>query len=168
MSPAIARRESPEDLVQSVCREVAGSLGAIRAEDEVGFRSWLFGVMHNKLRSKESFHRAHRRDVGYERHASIGGTRIEDVLDLYRAATTPSQDAVALEEVARIEAAFRSLPEPHGDALRLVTVAGLSYAEAGTILGRSQDSVRQLVHRARARLATLLDEHGDSDGARHP
>ena len=163
MSPAIARRESAEDLVQSVCREVVGSLGSIRAEDEVGFRSWLFGVMHNKLHSKETFHRAHRRDVELELHASVAGTRIEDLLQAYRGAATPSQDAVALEEVARIEAAFRKLPEPYGDALRLVTVAGLSYAQAGALLNRSQNSVRQLVHRARARLATYLDEPHDSD-----
>jgi len=157
MSKGIMRRESSEDVVQSVCREVIGDLHSVRAEDQEGFRSWLFGVVHNKLRSKESFHRAAKRDVGNELRGTLGGADPEEVLLAYGAAATPSQDAAAQEEIARIEAAFEHLSDDHSDVLRLVAIAGLTYSEAGRVLGRSEDAVRQLVHRARAKLATLLD-----------
>ncbi|MEZ6194563.1 MAG: RNA polymerase sigma factor [Planctomycetota bacterium] len=152
----IARRESAADVVQSVCREVLGDLESLRARDERGFRAWLFALVANKLSSKRDWHRAARRDVRRELalDAAIGPAPL---LGAYSRAATPSRAAEAKEEVARIEDAFDRLPEHYRDVLVLVSIAELSYAETAAVLDRSEDSVRQITHRARARLATLLE-----------
>lgn len=157
LNDQVARRESTADIVQSVCREVLLDLGTMRATTEAGFRAWLYGVVANKLADKHDFHRAARRDVG--REISPGQRVPGDVplLEVYGRVATPSRDVAAQEELARIEAAFDELPEHYRDVLLMVSIAGLSYAETATATGRSEDSVRQVTHRARARLATLLD-----------
>lgn len=158
ISDGVVRRESTADIVQSVCRDALGDLPSVRANDEDGFRAWLFAVVHNKLRNKEDYHRAAKRDLQREQgsHFDAAGRDVQ-LLWAYGRAVSPSQDAAASEEVARIEAAFDRLPDSYRDVLLHVGIGGLSYRESSRLLGRSEDSVRQLVHRARARLATLLD-----------
>ena len=156
--PRVAKRESPADIVQSVCREVISDLSSIRAVDEEGFRSWLFSVTFNKVRNKHAFHHASKRNVVQDLSGSFDfGVGEEVLLSSYGRAVTPSQDAAASEEIARIEAAFALLPVDYRDVLLHVGIAGLSYAEAGRLLEKTENAIRQLVHRARARLATLLD-----------
>ena len=158
LSGRLARRESAADIVQSVCGDVIAGIGGVRAKDEEGFRSWLFSILYTKLRNKERFHGAAKRDVGKELIGSLAeASRDESILDAYACTATPSRDVATAEAVARIEAAFQSLPEHYRDALLHVAIGGLSYADTARVLGRSEDSVRQLVFRARARLATLLD-----------
>lgn len=158
ISDGVVRRESTADIVQSVCRDALGDLPSVRAIDEDGFRAWLFAVVHNKLRNKEDYHRAAKRDLQREQGAlaDASGNQAQ-LLGLYGRAVSPSQDAAASEEIARIERAFDQLPDAYRDVLLHVGIGGLSYGESSRLLGRSEDSVRQLVHRARARLATLLD-----------
>lgn len=158
LHPGVSRRESPSDLLQSVCREVLVDLPTLRARDEAGFRSWLFSVARNKVRNKHAHHHADKRNVGRDLQGSVDRV-VEDqaLLATYHQTVTPSQDVAAREEIERIEAAFRQLPDDYHEVLLHVGIAGLTYAEAGRQMGRSEDSVRQLVHRARARLATLLD-----------
>jgi len=158
LNPRVAKHESPADVVQSVCREVISDLSKVRATDEGGFRAWLFSVTFNKVRKKHEFHHADKRNVRQDLSGSFDfGIGEEVLLSSYGRAATPSQDAAASEEIARIEAAFAQLPTDYSNVLLHVGIAGLSYAEAGRLLEKTEDSVRQLVHRARARLATLLD-----------
>lgn len=158
LHPQVTQRESPADVVQSICREVLDDLPQVRATEEVAFRSWLFSVAWNKVRNKHAYHNAEKRDIGKDLSGSVDyGMGEAAILASYGKAVTPSRDMAAGEEVARIEAAFGQLPELYRDVLLNVSIAGLSYAEAGRIAGKSEDAVRQLVHRARARLATLLD-----------
>ena len=159
LSGRVAQRESVEDLVQSVCRDVLTDFPSVTAQDEAGFRSWLFAVVRNKLHKKESFHRAGVRDVGQEQALTLDTSLDEAaLLEAYGSSVTPSHDVAAAEEIERIERAFDELPAHYRDALSHVAIAGLSYREAGLLLGKSEDSIRQTVHRARARLATLLDQ----------
>lgn len=161
---ALARRESATDVVQSMCGDVLRDLHAFRAQDETSFRAWLFRAVAHKLSHKREYHRAGKRDVGREEPAAFD-TRVDEaaLLRSYADAVTPLRLALAHEEVERFERAFDALPEPYRDVLAHVSLAGLSYKEAGELLGRSEDSVRQTLHRARARLATLLsrDRAGD-------
>ena len=85
-----------------------------------------------------------------------------DIDEIYMAAVQALNDGrqVIVDYLAWLglrEGAFDRLPQDYRDALLHVGIAGLSYAEAGQIMQRTADSIRKLVHRARARLATLLD-----------
>ncbi|MEZ6197707.1 MAG: RNA polymerase sigma factor [Planctomycetota bacterium] len=152
---ALARRESSADLVQSICREVIDDIATVKGATEEAFRGWLYGIAAHKLSDRRDYHRAARRDPARESPAPPE-TSPEELLLAYSRIATPSREAMSREELDRIEAAFDALPPDHRDVLVHVAIAGLSYAETSALTGRSEVSLRQLVHRARARLATLL------------
>ena len=160
----VSQRESSADIVQSVCGQVIADLPALKAANEIGFKAWLYRVVAHEITDKIDRHRAGRRDVARELPGGID-SRIDNkaLIKRYGMAVTPSKHVGAKEEIARIEKAFSRLPEDYRDVILHVSIAGLSYGDAATIMDRSEDSVRQLIHRARARLATLLDGQGTAD-----
>ncbi len=149
-------KESSTDLVQSVCREVLEHIDRFRYPSEAGFRQWLYVTAMRKIRRRYEYWGAQRRDAAREVPLDDGAS--SDLLDCYGSLCTPSQEAVAHEQVERIEAAFDRLPEDYREAIVLARVVGLSRAEIGERLGRSEGAVRTLLSRALARLAELLDE----------
>jgi RNA polymerase sigma-70 factor (ECF subfamily) len=152
---AVRAKESCSDLVQSVCVEALRELPACRAGDESQFRGWLCTVALHKILDKRKFWEAARRDAG--REAQPGAASSDgDLLAAYATFCTPSQDLAAQEEVARIERAFDALPEDYREVIALSRLAGLSHRDIAERLGSSEAAVRQLLHRARARLARLL------------
>ena len=49
MSPAVRRRESCSDIVQSVCRELVENRSRLDFPDEARFRGWLFTAALTKV-----------------------------------------------------------------------------------------------------------------------
>ena len=158
LADAVARRESSADIVQSVCGDVLDDIAGFRSGSEVAFKAWLFRAVSNKLANKSAYHRAARRDVRRERATPIN-TVVEEsaLLAGYRAVSSPTRDAAVTEEIEHFERAFDAMPDDYRAVILHVSIAGLAYRDAATIMGRTEDAVRQLLHRARARLATLLD-----------
>lgn len=151
-------RDSSEDVVQSVCRQVVHGIAGLRGETEQAFKQWLYAIALNRVRDRVDHLLADRRDVRrevplpFDSHVDDGA-----VLQCYATLETPSQHAMTKEAIERIESAFDLLPGEYRDVLMLTRIAGLSYAEVAAQLGRSEGAVRQLLHRARARLAMLLE-----------
>lgn len=126
-------------------RTFLAALGAIgRFHDEgASFRAWLFRIAHNSvanvLRS-----RARRRteplSAEWEGHA-------------------PDADPAGLvaraDDLRRVIAALRRLPDERRQVILLRFVDGLSSREIGAVLDRSEGAVRVLLHRA---LRELRDE----------
>ena len=154
----VSQRESSADIVQSVCGQVIADLPSLQARNEFGFKAWLYRVVSHEITDKIDRHRAGRRDVAREMPGGID-SRIDNkaLIKRYSMIVTPSRHAGAREEIDRIEAAFEKLPADYRDVILHISIAGLSYSDTAAIMKRSEDSVRQLIHRARARLATLLD-----------
>ncbi|MEZ5966277.1 MAG: sigma-70 family RNA polymerase sigma factor [Planctomycetota bacterium] len=155
MGGLLRAKESCSDLVQSVCREVLGEIGRFEYRGEAAFKHWLYTRARHKL-----LHRA--RDLGAQRRNAsreqpIDGMVSRDVLDAYRTLATPSRVLAAQEEVARIERAFDALPDDYREAVSMRRMMGLEYAEIAERMGRSQGAVRNLVHRAIARLTIELE-----------
>lgn len=148
--PGLRARESCSDLVQSVCREALGELGRLEVDGEDGFQRWLFAVALHKIGRRVEYYRAAKRDPGREETGDAA------LLSAYGAVVTPSADAAAREEVAHIEAAFDALSEDQREALIQVRLLGRPHREVAEETGRSEEAVRQLLYRARARLALLL------------
>lgn len=154
----VRQRESSADVVQSVCRRAMESLEEVRAADTDVFKAWLYRVALNVLAKKLDRHHAARRDTRLEERAIDAAVHEDAVALSMSRALSPSRHAVTREEVRRIETAFERLTDDHRDVILHVGIAGLSYGETAKLMNRSEDSVRQLIHRARARLATYLDE----------
>jgi RNA polymerase sigma-70 factor (ECF subfamily) len=151
-------RESVSDLVQSVCREVLQDLPDFAVASDAAFRHWLYTSALRKILDRKKYWGTEKRDPRREQSLDAAGpaTRDELLLQTYRGIGTPSRHASLREEVERLEAAFDELPDDYREVLTLAKVVGLSHREIAERLGRSEEAARQLLSRARARLARLL------------
>ena len=154
MGPALRTREDPEDIEQSVCREVLADLDRFTDRGDNAFRQWLHLNALNKLRDRARYHGRQRRNAARELELR------SDPEDLsgYAHLLTPSGVAVQRERVARMHDAFDQLNEPQRAVITMSKMLGMSHADIGNELGRSTNSVAVLLHRALARLGVLLAE----------
>ena len=151
-------RESTTDLAQSACREVLGNLDRFEHGGEAGFRYWLYTTALRKIRKRAEYWQAEKRDAAKEVPLAANDDSDRDLLDAYRSLSTPSQNAMAREELERVEAAFDGLADEDREVIVLARVVGLSHAEIGERLGKSEGAARVQLHRALGKLADLLDE----------
>ncbi|MCB9870511.1 MAG: sigma-70 family RNA polymerase sigma factor [Planctomycetes bacterium] len=152
---ALAARESVEDVVQSVCREVLHDVDRLEVRSEPQFRRFLLLEATRKILARHrSLHRQCR-DVRREHLAGIAATGL---LADYATFCTPSRVASAREEIERIEAALAELPERQRVAVSMVRMLGLSYPEAAEALECTEPAARALVARGLALLSAKLGE----------
>lgn len=156
MGAQLRARETPEDLVQSVAREVLGELDGFEWRGEPAFRHWLYTKAQHKLIDRARFVGAERRTPARERELPEQAS--QDLLGCYGNLCTPSRDAQSAEEIARIERAFAELPADHQEAITLQRLCGMDYTTIAQHMQRSEGAARNLVHRGLSRLALRLGE----------
>lgn len=154
---AIAARESANDIAQSVFREVLMDAERIELKGEGAFRNWLFMQATRKVLDRAKFHGRDRRDAAKEVAIPEAGPAADALLACYATIASPSQHAVAKEELARFEAAVQELPENQRDAVTMSRLMGLEYEQIAEQMGMSESSVRGLVARGLAALSSHLD-----------
>ncbi len=152
-------REESQDLVQSICREVLADLPRVESRNGAGFRDWLFRAAECKILDKARYWNRERRAM--EREIALDDPRdpaaeAAVVAELYSLAT-PSRDAIAREELERLELAFAELPEDYRRVIVLSRVQGLSHEELAARIGRTVGATRTLLSRALARLSLALE-----------
>lgn len=144
-------QESCSDLVQSVCRELLAGVDGFEYRGEEQFRNWLFVAALNKIRQHDRYHHAEMRDPARRQP-------LDDALsEAYASSLSPSRRAIAREDIARLEAAFDQLPEHYQQVITLSRIVGLSQEAVAREMGRTVPSVRNLLNRALARLATVVE-----------
>lgn len=154
MGAQLRARETPEDLVQSLAREVLGDLTSFEWRGEAAFRHWLYVKAQRKLVDKARFVAAERRSPANERELPSPASADVFAADL----VTPSRVMQSQEELRRIEVAFAELPADYQEAISLQRLCGMDYAEIAVRMERSEGAVRNLVHRGLSRLALRLGE----------
>ena len=149
--------ESSMDLVQSACREVLADLGQMRRIDDANLRRWLFVAVERKIidraRRRGTAKRGEGREVGGG--SALDGVEAGQLLTAYRSFCTPSEQAVAREDVERIERAFGELPADYREVIVLSRIVGLSLVEVARHMRRSPGAAKILLHRALAKLAAV-------------
>lgn len=133
-------RSFAQDVTQEVFLNVLENAG--RFDSAKGtVRAWLFGCA---------------------RHVTLDRVRLErrwsDELPADGAAVDGEERLLADQRVARLHAAIAQLPVEYREALVLVELQELTYAEAAAALACPIGTVRSRLHRARATLAALLAE----------
>lgn len=151
--PALLSHESRSDLVQSICRDLLENARRLCSRDVAGFQTWLFTVAHRKLADRAALWSAQKRDPRRERDPDA---EHGDVLGACRDFFTPSREAAAREELARLEAALAAMPAERREVILLAKVLGLSRQAIGDRLGRSEAAVRVLLTRSLADLALAM------------
>jgi RNA polymerase sigma-70 factor (ECF subfamily) len=142
-----ASRTAAEDVL------AATFLTAWRRRGDVVFaadsaRPWLLAVAANEARTE--WRRATRR-----RRLSYRLGPAPDVDDHAETVVTSLDDR---RKAHRVMAAIEKLPATQRDAVTLCLVAEVSQADAARVLGIPEATLRSHIHRARARLRTVLPE----------
>jgi len=150
----VRSKESSLDLAQSVCREALQDLDQVEYRGEASFRGWLHQRAEHKICDRARYWQRDRRDA--ERETVLDGSR-QGLNAGLQFLATPSRDAVAKEDLERLEAAFLCLSAEQQEVIQLARFAGLVHEEVARRMGRTPSATRSLLCRALARLGTLLD-----------
>jgi RNA polymerase sigma-70 factor (ECF subfamily) len=130
-----------EDLTSQVFLKALEDL--VKFRNQGGFRAWLFTIARSKAMDA---YRKRRRELPL------------DVVDLPSPDPDPLATAIHREEVERMRKRLSALPEDEQELLRLRFVAGLSYAEIGEVLKRSEGAVKKALYRLLDRLEEQMEE----------
>ncbi|MFD2251871.1 RNA polymerase sigma-70 factor (ECF subfamily) [Pseudochelatococcus lubricantis] len=129
-----------EDLVHDALVHAYEKQSSFRPDK--GVRNWLLSILHNTFIDRVRARRSRQRRIEQltaEVHADPAG---------YQA--SPAQEHAL--RLAQVRQAFMSLPEEQRAVLHLVSIDGLSYAEAAQALGLPVGTVMSRLARARAAL----------------
>ena len=145
---ALSRDEAEaDDLVQEALLRGHESRRSFRPG--ANLRVWLFAILRNVFLDRRRRRSAERRRD--DAAAALSPTAID----------APQEAAVRL---AQVREAFLTLPEDQREALSLVAVEGLTYAEAAGVAGIPLGTLMSRVARARAELRAFEDGRGSTRG----
>jgi RNA polymerase sigma-70 factor (ECF subfamily) len=153
-------KESESDLVQSVCREVLEHADRFQHRSEAGFRQWLYRTAERKIIDRFRYYSAEKRNAAREIAGDDLGIEDSGLLQAYGGLVTPSREAMAREELRRVESAFERLPADYREIIVLARIVGLPHADIARQLGRTASSVRNALYRGLALLADDLARPG--------
>ena len=136
-----------DDIAQEVFVRVWRGLAQFRGES--AFRTWLYGIALNVIRTHRG-RRSKLRRLFWSAPADSEGDPVEEARD----EGTGIEQKLMLRDA--IDRALRMLPAELRDALVLRDVQGLEYREISETLGVPLGTVESRIFRARQRLRPLL------------
>jgi|GEM_PF-480975 len=158
------KREEAEDIAQDIFLTLFENHVLARVEKGRGrFRSFLIAVSKNVLRNHLRRERAEKRGGGAEA-VSLDGNDLESILaDPAAGGDDETFDhlwVINLLRLAmtRLEEESRRRGIPYAASLRLVVEGGQAYQEAAAKLQKSENDIRNYVHRARQRMVEYVRE----------
>lgn len=152
LGPELRCRESAADLLQSVCGDLLADGVPFEYRDDERLRSWLRVVVVNKVRQRLRMLRSRKRG------GDVGFLPLSADLETPTDADTPSESAVVQEDLERLERALAAMPPHYRDAIVWTRLLGCPRADAARMMGRSEDSLRNVLTRALAMLSGLMDQ----------
>jgi len=141
----LARTGNPaeaEDITEEVFVRVLGAIGAFQWR-QAPFAAWLFRIAHNQLVSHARKNGARRRETPLA--ASIADPAPDPL--------TRVEDRLSLEHIFDLA---RALPQAQREVLWLRFASDLSVSDTARALGKQENNVKVLQHKAIARLQKLV------------
>lgn len=141
-------REDAEDLVQDTYARVLSKPRILRSDDDLGY---LLSVLRNTFVS---------------RHRTAARRPRTDPFPEEREPVDPRPELRpdAALEARDVFGVIAALPDDFRDALVAVDVAGLSYREAGKLLGAKEATITSRLHRARKQVVHALGQESAPEG----
>ncbi len=168
----VATREVAEDVVADTWLGVINGIG--RFEGRSALRTWIFQILLNIARTRGKREKRTLPFASLRRRAEEG--RDEPAVDPSRfrggAWARPPQEWQGADE--RLESqevrdvllgAIAALPPRQRDVIALRDIQGYSADEARNALGLSETNQRVLLHRARSKVRSALEEYMESANA---
>jgi RNA polymerase sigma-70 factor (ECF subfamily) len=148
--------EKAEDVTSETFEAVLRNLGAYRAGTD--FEAWLFTIAHRRV--ADHFRRRLRwREV--ELDEAVHPAHRDGLPGPLLVVDGPEETVLAAERRAEVAGAFRRLRADQQEVLALRVLGGLSAAQVGEVLGKSEGAVRVAQHRA---LRSLREAMGVTAG----
>ncbi|MGO8003106.1 RNA polymerase sigma factor [Rhizobium ruizarguesonis] len=133
--------ETADDAVQDCLEKAVANWSRRRADNP---RSWVFSILHNVAVNR------------LRRRSRWGRTvQLADLPDDVQIQQASQDDTLYGKEVL---AAMEALAEEHRSVLLLISVEGLTYAEAADVLGVPVGTVMSRLARAREKLRNQLEK----------
>jgi RNA polymerase sigma factor (sigma-70 family) len=149
----VRRREGESDLVQDTLQAAFASLERYKATGPGSFARWLDAILEHKATDLARRELCARRDVRRE----VGRASKVEPPD---GRPTPSAAARKGERLAGLHDAIARLEGDDRAIVALVHESGMTFVEAGRVLGRSADAARMLYARVVTRLARSVSRGG--------
>jgi RNA polymerase sigma-70 factor, ECF subfamily len=158
LSAGALPKAGPSDVVQETFLVAHRLFANFQGEQGDDFRAWLRAILRNKVSELHGhYFGAQKRQAGREQSLDQSGEHGPWRETLAGGGSTPSGAAVRNEEEQRLEAALARLPELSRQVIVWRKWDGLSFAEIGHRLGRSEDAARMLFGRALERLQQEIE-----------
>jgi len=149
------QRAEAEEIVQQLYLEMLeGKVDVISAQNK---RAYLFGVARKIASSRRRRRSVWSRIVGLRPNLPSSGGE----------SSSPEKLTGESENRAKLERALEMLPRRQLEVISLVFSEGLTVEEAASAMGISVGSARTHYHRAKSRLAKMLEEDVENEKGSH-
>jgi RNA polymerase sigma-70 factor (ECF subfamily) len=135
------------DVLQSVMLKAVPRLDQV--EDPRAVMAWLARIAENEIRDQADYRQRQMRDAA--RRAPL-----EDAADVPAPIRQALSQAIANQQLARVEDALESMSPAEREIIVLRKLEELTFAEIGRRLGKSEDACRMAFARAMAALTLRL------------
>lgn len=142
-----------EEVVQETFLRAWRGLEKFRGD--ASLKTWLYTIALNRAKARQGSI-ARMRKVFATRHASADEDQPWPGDEAPDPSASPEEQAVALEQRARLRKAIRNLPEEFRHAVVLRDLEGLSYDDIARVLNVPIGTVRSRIARGRAALVEEL------------
>ena len=135
-----------EDVMQETFLSVARA--AKKYEPRGRFRTWIMRIARNQCLNRIESER--------RRRAAMADSSLDFIVPP-SSEPSPPQQIEANEQMAAVRRAISDLPERQREAIALYAFEQMQYREIAQVLDMPINTVKTLIHRARASLARALD-----------
>jgi RNA polymerase sigma factor (sigma-70 family) len=164
LSPKLARRVDPEDIVQSAYRSFFRHAKDDRYVLQKSGDLWrlLAAIVMNKLHGQVEFHKAKKRSISVEESMMLGGSDGNSpIINPEAFVKAPTSDEM-LGITEELEHVMAKLPDSYRRILELY-LQGYDVAEIAEDIERSERTVRRAIENVRSMLAERFLESSKSD-----
>ena len=146
-----------EDILQQTYVQVFRAIGEFEPRSPQSFYAWIKTIAERKLLDAQKRRTRERRRKQATKRADAEKSFAASVLNQVAVEEhSVSRPARMREAVSAMQIALASLPDDYRLAIRLRYVEGQSLEDVGKRVGRSEDAVRGLLHRAKRKLRDAM------------
>ncbi|MDX1929555.1 MAG: sigma-70 family RNA polymerase sigma factor [Pirellulaceae bacterium] len=158
LSPKLQVKEDASDIVQQVMLTACTDLCQFNGQTERELKAWLTKIALNVIAGRGRHYSRQRRDIAREEPLAMSLEQSSAVLhrSLIGNEPSPSEGAIASEEVERLTDALMQLSEAERTAIVLKHLHGLTLEEIAERLGCSSNSVGGLLNKGLHKLRSYL------------
>jgi RNA polymerase sigma-70 factor (ECF subfamily) len=153
---ALRAKVAPSDIVQETHLDAFRDFAHFAGSTEEELRAWLRGILLHNVATARTRFGALKRDVAREVPLEKAGPAQPSPGE------TPSKEAQAQERDQALEDALARLPEHYRQVIALRQWEGLTFAQVGARLDRSEEAARKLWARAIELLRESLESPDES------